>query len=74
MSSCPSHDDGEHNFWYRYTTSPTGNDWKKGNVLVDKCRCGQVKPVHPENLSYHQKLWIDRFNARTERYWNEQGK
>lgn len=72
MSNCPKHYTGEHCFWERYTISPTSNDWKKGHILVDRCSCGIVNPVFPDRLTYHQKRWLARWNARTERYWNEQ--
>lgn len=41
MSNCQKHYTGEHYFWERYTISPTGNDWKKGHILVDRCNCGE---------------------------------
>jgi hypothetical protein len=48
-------------FYTRKRVGPTSRK-KTWMILVDTCRCGQVKPI--EDLTPAQASWVQRWNLR----------
>lgn len=62
---CPARSEWDaHKFFSRKVASPTGRRADRvGCVRVMYCWCGVMKPLRPEELTYRQARWVERWNA-----------
>lgn len=54
----------------RKIISPTGPNKHNISILVESCiDCGHSKPIFLDRLTYHERRWLERWNAGIDHWW-----